>query len=306
MAQLAIKGHSTRGEEVIRILEMLGGKNYYEYNGEAGVLRYYIDKNGYIGCDKEEEIPFPVHIFTLEDFLEKFPYEIGNKVIDMNGLHGKIVAMSWDECNCTVRYALKYEGSSMNHHGYTALMLNPIKEELIKQPILIPTLDLATGEILYFTDKITNKKYYPNEPSDLSMECPDGFEFIDENGNVLSSKKIKLERKKPQYPKTYKECCKIVGFNIEEEPTIFGYKDELLTNFQHLLICRDAYWKIAVDWKPDWLHNDIKYILDFNAVTIYKDAVKRPNYVLAFPTEEMRDNFYENFKELIESCKELL
>ena len=29
-------------------------------------------------------------------------------------------------------------------------------------------------------------------------------------------------------------------------------------------------------------------------------------FTLAFPTEEMRDAFYENFKELIEECKELL
>ena len=28
--------------------------------------------------------------------------------------------------------------------------------------------------------------------------------------------------------------------------------------------------------------------------------------ILTFPTEEMRDAFYENFKELIESVKELL
>jgi hypothetical protein len=28
--------------------------------------------------------------------------------------------------------------------------------------------------------------------------------------------------------------------------------------------------------------------------------------LLVFPTSEMRDAFYENFKELIEECKELL
>lgn len=30
------------------------------------------------------------------------------------------------------------------------------------------------------------------------------------------------------------------------------------------------------------------------------------NYLLDFPTAEMRDAFYENFKDLIEQCKELL
>ena len=30
------------------------------------------------------------------------------------------------------------------------------------------------------------------------------------------------------------------------------------------------------------------------------------NSILSFPTEEMRDEFYNNFKDLIEQCKELL
>ena len=33
MANLAIKGHATRGKEVIGILEMLGGKNSYDATG---------------------------------------------------------------------------------------------------------------------------------------------------------------------------------------------------------------------------------------------------------------------------------
>ena len=44
--------------------------------------------------------------------------------------------------------------------------------------------------------------------------------------------------------------------------------------------------------------------------TIYYTGVLRiseyHNIILTFPTEEMRDTFYENFKELIEQCKELL
>ena len=38
-------------------------------------------------------------------------------------------------------------------------------------------------------------------------------------------------------------------------------------------------------------------------------SIDKENYrntVLAFPTKEMRDAFYENFKDLIEQCKELL
>lgn len=36
------------------------------------------------------------------------------------------------------------------------------------------------------------------------------------------------------------------------------------------------------------------------------DGLYESNVILDFPTKEMRDTFYENFKELIEECKELL
>ena len=39
---------------------------------------------------------------------------------------------------------------------------------------------------------------------------------------------------------------------------------------------------------------------------IQKEEIRYRNAILTFPTEEMRNAFYENFKELIEICKELL
>ena len=38
----------------------------------------------------------------------------------------------------------------------------------------------------------------------------------------------------------------------------------------------------------------------------YEDSIVVVDCGLSFPTEEMRDAFYENFKDLIEQCKELL
>lgn len=121
--------------------------------------------------------------------------------------------------------------------------------------------------------------------------------------------KFKLIRKQPQYPKTYEECCKVLFPNTIElgKVSAHGYKGELLTKFGELLICRNAYWKIARDWKPDW--NDgvnTYYTIHYNGTDIklynYTDVYSK----LAFPTVEMRDAFYENFKDLINECKELL
>ena len=134
--------------------------------------------------------------------------------------------------------------------------------------------------------------------------CPDGYEFKDENGNVIEAKKIVLEEKKPKYPKSLSECMKIIGF--KETYGTFGYKAILLRTLQDLLICRDAYWKIAGDWKPEWYNDEKKYCIYGDMGKITRNAWSYCNAILAFPTEEMRDAFYENFKDSIEICKELL
>ena len=149
----------------------------------------------------------------------------------------------------------------------------------------------------------------------------------DENGNVINATKIVLEKKKKEYPKTYEECCKVMGVNhtndldicehCDYKTEITYYEDSLLEKIEtlyRLIICRDAYWKIAGEemrlgkpWEPDWLDYDTKkYIITSTKVFETFGGLGYINYILAFPTEEMRDAFYENFKELIENCKELL
>ena len=92
--------------------------------------------------------------------------------------------------------------------------------------------------------------------------CPEGYIFKDENGNVINATKIVLEKKKKEYPKTYEECEKVLRYDSHRlnnmGVTVQGYKWELIRAFQILIICRDAYWKIAGDemglgkpWEPD-------------------------------------------------------
>lgn len=143
------------------------------------------------------------------------------------------------------------------------------------------------------------------------FNLPEGYIFKDENGNVINATKIVMEKKKKEYPKTYEECAKVL-LDRASVRNDFGYKGELLVALQKLLVCRDAYWKIAgaemglgKPWEPNWEENYEKSV-----ITTFKNAVAKFNtkeqYTFAFPTEEMRDAFYENFKVLIEECKELL
>lgn len=121
-----------------------------------------------------------------------------------------------------------------------------------------------------------------------------------------------------KYPKTCEECCKVLGIDIQFcmkylPHGTFSYRDTLIYNLQELIICRDAYWKIAGEemglgkhWEPDWNEETDKFTISNKCNKIYLNNTAWYAEVLSFPTEEMRDTFYNNFKELINDCKELL
>ena len=139
------------------------------------------------------------------------------------------------------------------------------------------------------------------------------YKTADKEYTWLVKNLTSIEEKKKEYPKTYEECYKIMGVKLSD-CYIQGYKSPLLEDLQELLICRDAYWKIAGEemglgkpWSPDWDAKDNHFytIHTFNG-KIECSATAHRNAVLIFPTEEMRDAFYEVFREEIEICKELL
>ena len=141
----------------------------------------------------------------------------------------------------------------------------------------------------------------------------DGYEFRDEKGNVIEAKKIVLEKKKPKYPKTYEECLSVLGiYNGLPDVEIYNAKPSECKLFESLIRlkrCRDAYWKIAGDWKPDWaMYSGPKHCIIYsdNQIKWQGKSFVTEAKLLAFPTSEMRDAFYEAFKELIEECKELI
>lgn len=155
--------------------------------------------------------------------------------------------------------------------------------------------------------------------------CDDGMELIIPFNEEIVYDKCRwiLRKKQPQYPKTYEECCEVLGSDPSKIIVLSNRKDIIheenkhcyeMYNLYQLLICRDAYWKIAGEqmglgkpWEPDWCNeNKLKYCIECSFGTIDKTVSIVNGCVLAFPTKEMRDTFYENFKDLITECKELL
>ena len=94
--KLAIKGHPTRGKEVIELLEMLGGSNIHNLTGNDNYSYYSI--KGFKNEIRDELYIFAnenMHFFTLEEFLEKFPYKVGDIVETRKDEEGVIKQMRW-------------------------------------------------------------------------------------------------------------------------------------------------------------------------------------------------------------------
>lgn len=153
---------------------------------------------------------------------------------------------------------------------------------------------------------------YAHENDKLEINLKNGYEFKDDNGNVINAQKIVLEKKKKEYPKSYEECAKVL-LDRASVRNDFGYKGDLLVALQRLLVCRDAYWKIAGEemglgkpWQPDCNSGYFIPAIIYKSGSIQKVEVQYRNAILAFPTPEMRDAFKENFDPDIEICKEFL
>lgn len=287
MAKLAIKGHKTRGKEVIALLEMLGGKNELHLIGCEMSDCYHIIKGGVI--NNGYVYPEGFTIFTLEEFEKEFPYKVGDEVRLGVPDEVRITNMYWDPCSDQVIYEALSVNGGREYDNLHAKQLSPCKEKSSPDKAKAPSLegeDYSEGRCGY--------------------KIPEGFEFDKvENGEII------LKPKKKVLPKTYEECCEVIGISRHDvEIDLPQPYQQNMFNLFKLLICRDAYWKLADDWSFKIGGNSQEVV---HGITIWEtDIVKdfyyglKGNLILVFPTEEMRDTFYENFKDLIDECKELL
>ena len=152
-----------------------------------------------------------------------------------------------------------------------------------------------------------------------NLDIPNNV-IINKNGNTYDDFAYWYcnETKISKYPTTFDECVALLQLQDSIVSARRGYEWRLISYFQQLLLCRDAYWKIAGEklgldghWEPDWeasIWNDNtqKYCILVLKNKIELGEVFNKNTILAFPTAEMRDAFYENFKYLIVVCKTLL
>ena len=131
----------------------------------------------------------------------------------------------------------------------------------------------------------------------ITIEIPKGYRFKERLFDKFVFEKMN------ERPTNINEASEILGLGMFEHER---YRNGQLYTLRELLLFRDAWWKMADDWKPDWNEETDKFTISNKCNKIYLNNTAWYAEVLSFPTAEMRDAFYEDFKELINECKELL
>ena len=159
-----------------------------------------------------------------------------------------------------------------------------------------------------------------NDMETKEIIIPQGWEIDEVRGN-----KIILMKSKKELPKTWFECLYKYkgdleyihnstsniaphvanGFFLECDKNLLpkGLGKPVLALMQ-LLVCREVYRQ---GWKPNWKDDkEIKYCIERVENYITKETYELTATVLSFQSAEIRDQFLENFRDLIEEAKELI
>ena len=279
-----------------------------EVNGEYySTPKYLVRPNGYQFVDENGNVINAMKI-VLEKKTDKEIAE-NNTNVDMGE-----VSDGYHTFNELYEYRMLYNAALFNEFAKQGLydVHKSRKHSDGEYPFgdsnwFIVMAELPTGQISnHYEMKDWDKFQIPEKPL--------ANKWDEHSPRDVANRLTSFTTPKKEYPKTYCECKDILGLWDIDDTERGYYKTDLIDKLQMLLICRDAYWKIAGEemglgkpWEPDWEdENQEKYIIGSWLGTIQCLEENFVSHPLAFPTEEMRDAFYENFKELIEQCKELL
>lgn len=142
---LAIRGHYQRGDEVIKILEMLGGENKDKLKGNE--LRFFYFICPYTNIIKnvfeEQMLITQWETHNLESFNKDYPYKTFDKLV-INGKDCSIVETYWN--GFTICYKVDY---GIYQSEYTA---ERIQEFFVEKPIEQKVVDTDKSNLEIFAE----------------------------------------------------------------------------------------------------------------------------------------------------------
>ena len=156
------------------------------------------------------------------------------------------------------------------------------------------------------------------ETKEFKIQVPEGYKIDRENSTF---EKIVFKKVERELPKSWEDLKILNGYYVKDSSkvdlfksyttdeynkNVFPTKEEAQACLALSQLCqlRDRY---NDGWKPDWEDGgELKYIISINSNEIYCGVYDSTHKLLAFKTEELRNEFLENFRGLIETAKPLL
>lgn len=230
-------------------------------------------------------------------------YKVGDKV--------KIRSLDWYKANKKKKGNIPFYRNStytMSYYcGKIAKIIN-VKDKSY-------SINLDNG-LYSWPDEMFEENINDMETKEIII--PQGWEIDKVEGN-----KVILKESKKELPKTWEECitkvkdleCIDSNGDIDEVDFNFGIIYDHVNDIpkglgkpvlalMQLLVCREVYRQ---GWKPDWTNtNENKYCIINNFNKIETSINASISKVLSFQSEEVKDKFLENFKDLIKEAKELI
>lgn len=156
---------------------------------------------------------------------------------------------------------------------------------------------------------------------EVKINIPEGYTIDKENSTFEC-----IKFKKNKFPRTWEEFCNnypikegefFIDSGSEIQESTEGKRDSvedaiILPNEKYaeavLALCqliqlRDCY---NDGWQPDWKTFETKYCIYIELDKVRLSVAYGISYLLTFKTQKIRDEFYNNFIDIIEKAKILL
>ena len=155
------------------------------------------------------------------------------------------------------------------------------------------------------------------ETKEFKIQVPEGYEIDRENSTF---EKIVFKKTKNELPKSWEDLYEVRGWFVDFNSKVvtsgrmrtadsvknrFPTEEEAKACVALAQLCqlRDRY---NDGWKPDWKVSTMKHCIYFSKDKIKGGCQFDHSRVLVFKHASIRDEFLENFRDLIEIAKPLL
>lgn len=298
--KIAIIGDRERHEEVLEILELLGGKKFNQV-GNCDTGCYFIGENNVISFWPTLDTSV-FKIFSVNDFWRSFPYKLKEPVF-YDGKETIIEDLEWIADEEVVYYGLSNFACYVGQEDLVSVEKDEVEVEVNMEEVLTVRASSIEPKEEPCEEDLVDKALAPDlRGQDYSgkrygYKIPKGYEFEKiERGEII------LKPIGPVVPTTFEECCNVLGivpsslFKEHHDNIPLAYVSKM-DNIYKLIICQHAYWKV--------LCNDYKPGIDSREINSHCSIYVNPQLTLIFPYMSVMKQFEENFKDIIKKLKNL-